>query len=211
MFSYDDERVNLNWLRNLIIGMSAIWLAVILTFLNIEFVKDSDIIFVTVVIFVISIGYFGVRQGTIFSSVNEIKQDEKTNHEVTKRYSKSGLKKDKATKLKEQLIKLMTEEKLYLDESLSLPKLAKKLTIHPNYLSQIINEQFGKNFYDFVNEFRVDEFKRLLIKPANRKMTFFALAIDSGFASKASFNKAFKKFTGQTPSEYSNHMQSTVN
>ena len=96
----------------------------------------------------------------------------------------------------------MEEKKLFLDENISLPQLAGMLNIHPNYLSQVINERFQKNFYNFINSYRVEEFKRLIALGKNKKQTFFALALDCGFNSKASFNSSFKKITGITPSEF---------
>ena len=65
-----------------------------------------------------------------------------------------------------------------------------------------VNKKVGKNFYDFVNQYRLEEFKRLLSDPKNRNLTLLSLAIDCGFNSKSSFNRHFKKVTGQTPSQY---------
>jgi YesN/AraC family two-component response regulator len=80
--------------------------------------------------------------------------------------------------------------------------LADELQIHPNYLSQSINEQEGKNFYDFINYLRVEEFKRISTLPENKKYTIQTLASDAGFNSKSSFNRYFKKVTGLSPSEF---------
>ena len=74
--------------------------------------------------------------------------------------------------------------------------------IHPNHLSQIINELEGKNFYEFVNQYRIEEFKRLVSFPKNHQFTLLSLAFECGFNSKSSFNRYFKKSTGQTPSQY---------
>jgi len=96
----------------------------------------------------------------------------------------------------------MEEKKLFLDENISLPQLAEMLDILPNYLSQVINERFQKNFYDFINSYRVEEFKRVVALGKNKNKTFFGLALDCGFNSKASFNSSFKKLSGITPSEF---------
>ena len=100
----------------------------------------------------------------------------------------------------------MEKEKLFLDEDLSLPQMAQLLKIHPNYLSQVINERCKKNFNEFVNHYRIEEFKHMVALEENRKMTFLALAYDCGFNSKASFNNSFKKFTGTTPSAFANSL-----
>jgi len=104
--------------------------------------------------------------------------------------------------MKQKLERIISDRKLFLDESISLPKLAEMLNIHPNYLSQIINEKFNKNFYDFINSYRVAEFKQLVVSGKSKNKTFFSLALDCGFNSKASFNSSFKKITGITPSEF---------
>jgi AraC-like DNA-binding protein len=76
------------------------------------------------------------------------------------------------------------------------------LNTQPNYLSQILNELEGKNFYDYINTLRTEEFKRLIAIPDNRKYTLLALAQQCGFNSKSSFNRYFRKVTGQSPSEF---------
>lgn len=202
-FSFESEKINLHWLRNLIIGMAAIWLVVIATvFLN-ESIDIAAAIYVTLALFVISIGYFGIKQGNIFVTQPSISSNKDLNAETGQnRYVKSGLKGDDIPEIQQKLSLLMEKEKIFLEEKLSLPKVAEKLDIHPNYLSQVINERFNKNFYDFVNHYRVEEFKKLVKQPKNKNLTLFSLALDSGFASKAAFNSAFKKLTGQTPSEY---------
>jgi YesN/AraC family two-component response regulator len=148
------------------------------------------------------IGFFGLRQGNIFINLPNSCIPEELFAEEKQRYSKSGLKEDRAIETQKFLTKLMEEEKLYLNENISLPQLATMLNIHPNYLSQVINERFQKNFYDFINSYRVEEFKRVVALEKSKKKTFFALALDCGFNSKASFNSSFKKITGITPSKF---------
>ncbi|MGC4021420.1 MAG: helix-turn-helix domain-containing protein [Cyclobacteriaceae bacterium] len=97
---------------------------------------------------------------------------------------------------------MMNERKFYCDNELSLTELAKLLNTQPNYLSQVINEREGKNFYDYINTLRIEEFKRLAISPDSRKFTLLALAEQCGFNSKTSFNRYFKKVTGKSPSEF---------
>ena len=80
--------------------------------------------------------------------------------------------------------------------------LARRLNTHPNYLSQVINEKEGKNLYDYVNTLRIEEFIKLVSQPHNQNLTLLSLAYECGFNSKSSFNRYFKKTTGQSPSEY---------
>ena len=132
-------------------------------------------------------------------------EPEKTHPILLKtKYVKSGLSEASAEEAYNNLRVLMEQEKVYTEPELSLNGLAQKIRIHPNYLSQIINEKEEKNFYDYINALRVQEFKRRIVIPDNNKYTMMSLAADCGFNSKSSFNKNFKKFTGQSPTEYLN-------
>jgi len=104
--------------------------------------------------------------------------------------------------LKTNLLAYMEIEKPYLDPDLSLSDLARRMHTNPVVLSQVINTGVGKNFNDFVNEYRVEEFKRQVREPANAHLSFLGLALDCGFNSKATFNRAFKKFTGASPKAF---------
>jgi AraC-like DNA-binding protein len=149
-------------------------------------------------VFVFLIGFFGIRQGEIFTHRPPLPESP----EEKKKYPKSGLTEEASTKLHQALIQLMTESALHKNAELSIDDLAAKLDVHPNYLSQVINQKEKKNFYDFVNTYRVEEFKRLIAMPRNQHLTLLSVAFDCGFNSKSSFNRYFKKATGQTPSEY---------
>jgi len=187
----DLEKVDLHWLRILTYGLGVIWLLVI-------FFRNDPLTFSGVVLFVFLIGFFGVRQGEIFRHGPQQPESD----EEKKKYPKSGLTEEASTKLHQALIQLMKESGLYKKAELSIDDLSAKLDVHPNYLSQVINQKEKKNFYDFVNTYRVEEFKRLIAMPRNRHLTLLSVAFDCGFNSKSSFNRYFKKATGQTPSEY---------
>lgn len=120
--------------------------------------------------------------------------------ESLEKYKNSGMVKDVASKLYATLLKTMDEQKPYLDPQLSLSRLAKLLDISPNLLSQIINQEAQVNFHDFVNSYRVQEFIEKASK--NKNFSLLALALDSGFNSKSSFNNIFKKQKGVTPSKF---------
>ena len=214
VFSFTDS-INLNWLRNLILGMVLIWVAVIaMTFVDALFANStfdfSTIIYVNVTIFVFLIGYHGTRQGIIFSDHFKLVDGQNEKLMQTK-YQKSSINKDLVDEYLERLLSYMEETKPFLESKITLPQLAEKLDLHHNYLSQIINEKLGKNFYDFVNQYRVDEFKRRLSNNEAKNLTLLAVAYDSGFSSKSSFNEVFKKFTGVTPSRYARELVHTDN
>lgn len=97
---------------------------------------------------------------------------------------------------------LMDESKIFTDPDLSLSELAKKIGLPSHQVSKLINEKFGKSFTDFVNEYRVREFINRMNQVQNKSYTLYGIALDVGFNSKSSFNTAFKKCTGKTPSNY---------
>ena len=200
--SNSNESNNLHWLMNLLSGMLVIWVVVLLSHFVTDSFPQDTFIYISVSLFVVFIGFFGLRQGNIFMNHQKCSLIEGLTEDSQQRYSKSGLKEERADEIKKQLKELMDEKKLFLDENISLPQLADLINIHPNYLSQVINERFQKNFYDFINSYRVAEFKRIVAIEKNRNKTFYALALACGFNSKASFNNSFKKLTGTTPSEF---------
>lgn len=100
--------------------------------------------------------------------------------------------------------KAMEEDKLYLNPDLNLTYFANHLEINSKYLSYILNSGLNKKFNDFVNEYRVEEFKRRVLKPENDHLTIIGIAMDSGFNSKSAFNRIFKNLTQMSPKEYRN-------
>jgi AraC-like DNA-binding protein len=120
----------------------------------------------------------------------------------SKKYRKTSLSDEIAGKLKSDLETTMVKEKAYLDPRLNLSDIAEMINCSPNHLSQLLNENLGKNFYDYVNEYRLSHFNELAKNPRNKQFTLLSLAYESGFNSKTTFNSFFKKSTGVTPSEY---------
>jgi len=109
---------------------------------------------------------------------------------------------DERLPLRDTLLAFMESEKPYLEPELTLADLARRLHTNPVVLSQVINVGLGRNFNDFVNEYRVEAFKQLVRDPANRHLSYLGLALECGFNSKATFNRAFKKRTGLAPNEF---------
>ena len=96
----------------------------------------------------------------------------------------------------------MEINKPYLETELNLVGLAEKINTTPHKLSQVINEKLNLNFYDFVNNYRIEEVKEALSNPENWNLKIISIAWDCGFNSKSVFYNTFKKFTKQTPSQY---------
>lgn len=85
---------------------------------------------------------------------------------------------------------------------IDLPTLAEQLGVSPHHLSQVLNDRFQRNFYDFINAYRVEEVKRRLVDPAHRQEKVLSIGLDCGFSSKSTLDAAFKKWTGMTPSAF---------
>ncbi len=117
-------------------------------------------------------------------------------------YQSSSLTEERIQVLSDRLIHLMEETKVYENPNLKLEDLAHNMTIPSYLLSQVIRFGLGKNFYDLINTYRVRQVQELLTDPSHESETILDIAFQAGFNSKSSFNLAFKKITGQTPSEF---------
>lgn len=124
-----------------------------------------------------------------------------------KKYEKSNLTRPKAMQLVSRLNVVMLADKPFLNPELSLSHLSAMVDCSTHTLSETLNGLVGQNYNDYINNFRIEEFKALAGQPQYQNYTILALAFEVGFKSKATFNMAFKKFTGQTPSQYLKSIQ----
>ncbi|MBN1116403.1 MAG: helix-turn-helix domain-containing protein [Bacteroidales bacterium] len=120
----------------------------------------------------------------------------------TRKYKKSTINESQAVEISNKLNKFMHTEKPWLNPTLTLYDLAEGVDLTTNQLSQILNEFLHKNFYDYINSFRLEYFLKLKKENKFKDFTILGLAYESGFNSKTTFNTFFKKTTGKTPSEY---------
>ena len=214
------EHLNLAWLRNMTIGGVTLWGIAFVIYLFGFFgsAPDAapdpiegydDYVALAMAVFVYAIGYLGLRQPEIFApplpraAVSQDEERAADGAEPAKaQYAKSGMDPNRARRHVEALLRLMETEKPYKKSDLTLQELAEALSVSPHNLSELINTQLGKNFYDFVNGYRVEEVQRRLADPSAAHLTMLALGLEAGFNSKSSFNAVFKKHTAMTPSQY---------
>jgi AraC-like DNA-binding protein len=119
----------------------------------------------------------------------------------SKKYLKSAINDEMMETYKKQLLAFMGTSKIYLEPELSLEMLAARINMPKHYLTQLLNEGINKNFYLFINEYRINEAKKR-IHNSKEEISILSLAYECGFNSKSSFNNYFKKITGLTPTEY---------
>ncbi len=122
--------------------------------------------------------------------------------EPPRRKDRYALAPEEINRYKNLLLKKMEEEKHFLNPDMGLKDLAETMRIHPNKLSWLLNAIMGKNYYEFVNSYRLEEFKRRAKDPQNQHISLLGMAYDSGFNSKSVFNEFFKKSTGLTPKSW---------
>jgi len=168
--------------------------------------------YILLVLLVYWIGYKALLQpvifdytsaiGTITEEAEEPASDGPLNESAVLKYTRSGLAEVHSEKLYKQLVGYMKKNKPYLNPEINIFELAALLNVKKHHLSQVINEKAGMNYFDFMNTFRVEEIKKTLANGSGTNLTLLGIAFDSGFNSKATFNSAFKKLTGQTPSAY---------
>ena len=141
-----------------------------------------------------------VEQANSEIELNITQQTEDSKVDDAQKYSNSYLTDKQKSELLDALSRLIKEEEIYCNVKLTIDEVAKALDTNRRYLSQIINEHYGLNFSNFINEYRIHKAKQLLINPEFDNYTIEGIATESGFHSRVAFNNAFKKNTGVTPS-----------
>ncbi|PAM94370.1 hypothetical protein B4N84_15000 [Flavobacterium sp. IR1] len=171
------------WVLSVILGVSAIWLSY--TFARYTSYISGALTF-SFSFYISSLLIYYVKNKTLIVT-NKEKYLNKIEEKVVK-------------EIQEQIDVLFETRKIYTNPDLTLSLLAKELNIRPQLLSQFINDNLNKSFAQFINEYRIDEAKRLL--KASNQFKIDAVGFESGFNSSSTFYSTFKKITGTTPSNY---------
>lgn len=192
LYSYT-KGVDLKWARTFVVLNMIGWVFIYFPY----FINGDDSMLLGVFLnglLILYLGFFVIRQTTLFIPLAEEKSVEK--------YNKSALTVSLLKEYKIRLIDYVIEEKPFLDNELNINKLSEMVGISSHNLSQVLSSEIGKSFYDFINTYRVEEFKRVVKQDSSRNFTLLAIAMDCGFNSKSSFNRIFKNITGITPTAY---------
>ena len=185
------ENINLDWLRKLVYSFGAIWTVLIgfATFHHVfhlfSWIFCTHGLFLSLSVFIILIGYFGLKQKEIFIQHRENNIEYIT--EPKPKYADALLKEADAELYVNKIKTFMITDRPFLDADLTLPQLAILLQIPAHHLSRVINEKFGVNFFDFINQYRVDEVKSKLVNPEFDHLSVLGIAFDCGFNTKSAF------------------------
>ncbi len=196
------EYKNIKWLGIFIIGLlTLVVMNMIILSLEIYQGTNLSLDFITVLSFLLFIsylGYFGVNQSQIFIPDYLIKSEFRKDSQLKRVY----ISQEEILEMDKKISSIFEIQKLFLDDALTLHKLANSLQTSDKKLSFYLNHHLKTNFYDFINKYRVKEFKLILQNQTMTNFSLLGIAFECGFKSKSSFNRIFKKETGLSPSQY---------
>jgi AraC-like DNA-binding protein len=211
----DISAVQARWVRNFVLASLAVCVVITLAiyFMFVHFPRLNNIrfLFVALTVFIYWISYSAMSQPAAFSIAEPVERTENivaslsprlVVHRSSRKYTNSGLHGEEMAAIQTTLQKIMSEQKPYLDPNLTINDLAARVQCNRHHLSQVLNESMRCSFYDFVNQYRVEEAKQLLLDSARENHKIASVAYDSGFNSLSTFNEVFKKMTGGTPSRF---------
>jgi AraC-like DNA-binding protein len=211
LFSYY-EKVDLKWVQYIV--YASFFLVLIISFLvfganQFKIFELSDafaFLGIALSTLLITFGFYGFKQTDVFMNINLNSSFEENNISQTdnslSNYTKSGLTEEKIASHAKRITELMKNDKPYFQDDLTLPVLADLCNLSSVHLSQVLNQYFQLNFYDFINQYRVEESKKMLISNDYDNLSILGIAYDCGFKSKSSFNRYFKKYNGVSPSAF---------
>jgi len=165
-------------------------------------IVNYDSVWISISVLTYVIGYFILVKPNLFriEELEEVIPKKDDDDKFTKEYDR--LTKAEVAVTLDKMETIFIEDKPFRNSELTLKNLADQLDIKPNDLSWLLNNEIDKSFYDYVNGFRVEDFLEKVQNGEHMKYTLLSLSIASGFNTKSTFNKVFKKHTGKTPSAY---------
>lgn len=204
---FSSRAANSDCMGKLILVFGVVWIVIVaITIIHYVFQLFSmafftNGLFISLSVFIVLIGYLGLKQKDVFFNYSAEEGKEISNEPEIK-YAATKMEAEELQQCCNKVGQFMKTNKPYLDSDLTLPKLAEDLEISTHHLSQVINEMHGKNFFNFINKYRVAEVKSKIQDPKYQNYSLLGIAYESGFNSKSAFNRAFKNVTGTTPSRY---------
>jgi AraC-like DNA-binding protein len=205
LYASDPAKVDLFWLERIIFAVLLILIAAIGYNIIAQLQSLNLFMNITMLLVIYYIAFYSLRQKEIWPFTEPVGRELlELNAQRTEKspQQKKIIPDEELISQKTLVHKYMQEQKPYLDTELNLMKLSELLDTTPHKLSYLVNAGFGQNFFHFVNQYRVEEAKKLLLDPHKDQLTILGIAFEAGFNSKTAFNNAFRKITGLTPSEF---------
>ncbi|MBN2402889.1 MAG: helix-turn-helix transcriptional regulator [Spirochaetes bacterium] len=210
----DIEKYDMNWLKKLttlsllifLLWNTEFWMSFMRIIKRNPVWMLINISLVTVIIF--ATAYYLINKPDTSRETREMLDELEEENIKTERekYAKQNIddimKNDYLTRIRDYMLR----NKPYLNENINIKELASGMNIPSHHLSIVLNDKLNKNFYSFINEYRIKEAINILEDPENYRANILSIAYNCGFNSKSTFNSVFKKFTGRTPSEYKNSL-----
>ncbi len=205
--SNNDQVLKFEWLKKLAIGLFIYVGGFFVTMVALATTEKYGLLIdrawiVVLAFFIQAIGFMAIQQPKFFSKEIEQEVNEEEEVSIREKYKNSPLEEVKAEEYFRSLKRLMEEEKLFLNPELKASEVASRIGIPTYQLSHLLSIKSEYNFFDFINSYRVEEVVKLLSEPNNEHLTILGIGLEAGFNNKSSFNRAFKKFTGNTPSSF---------
>ncbi|MFS1523341.1 helix-turn-helix domain-containing protein [Microbulbifer sp. 2304DJ12-6] len=191
----DIEKESLDWLRLILLLWGSVWILYtieyILGFMGIRWEGSGLVIPMLNLILLLVFAYLSLNQPLLAD--NQKSED----HETLSRTATLDI--DRMIRIAEKLRHAMQRERLFCENELSLNQLSSTINVSENHISETLSQHLGVNFFSFINQYRVEEAKKLLI---NTSQSIIDISLESGFNSRSTFNLAFKKSEGVTPTAY---------
>lgn len=220
-YSYKQD-LTLKWLKIFVVVYFIYYLFEFTVFIFKGINISETVYFSIISLHVFFVGFMGLKQRDIYLKsqavqpvFTEVDMKKTTAKDVSKEPEEEQQRKLSVVtpEMREEVLQkmdvLMNEKKIYLSEDLSLYDLAQELDINKNYLSHIINDSLDTNFYNLINSYRIEEAKKMLTDSNYENLSVEGIAQSVGFKSRSVFYPVFKKFVGETPTEYKKRMSET--
>ncbi|WP_299674974.1 AraC family transcriptional regulator [uncultured Tenacibaculum sp.] len=204
------KNIDLKWFSIWVNGLIALLIidmicgGILIAYPSLQLVLFINLLYLTGLIWYM--GYYGLNQSQVFLTTQEVEKTE------TKLYNQptSLIQSDEFLDLEKKLKELFENRQLFKQQILTLRETADALEISDKKLSNFINQHLKTSFYDYVNSYRIQNFKESIRKGDSNQLTLLAIAFDSGFNSKATFNRVFKNSEGITPLQYKKSIEKGI-
>lgn len=208
------QRQQIKWVKQFVyvsfFVCAAISFFIYQLYINYPYGHEWRYVFVALTLFIYWISYNALTKPAIFSVIKGYAGEGHIEtfipkllvHRPAKKYVHSALSNEEVIRIASSLNKIMKEQRPFLDPGFTINDLATLLNCSRHHLSQVLNGRLNQSFYDYINQYKVEEAKLLLLHPSRDNHKVSSIAYDAGFNSLSTFNDVFKKLTGQTPSEF---------